>query len=333
LSKNKYILLLILSLLLACSEKSTQPEISNKDRHSFLKDFPDKLPEIEYPEDNLPTEERVRLGKLLFEDVRLSRTNEISCASCHKTEYAFADNKPTTKGVEGGDGTRNSISIINVAHRTSLMREGGIPTLEMQALVPFQEHNEFDLNIVVAAEKLSSDTLYSKLSELAYNRVFDPYVITRAISAFERTLVGGNSKFDAYLNDKARLTSNEERGMELFFSDSLACSSCHSGILFTSQEFANNGLYEEYSDIGRQRLTGQDSDNGVFVIPSLRNVTRTAPYLYDGSIATLEEVIDHYAKGGLVHRNKNKKINGFAITKQQKESIIAFLNTLTESTD
>lgn len=333
-SKSKTILLLlILSLLLACEEESTQPNANNKDRFSFLSDIPSYLPEVKHPADNQPTDERVRLGKLLFEDVRLSRTDEISCSSCHKTEFAFADNKPTNSGVEGRAGVRNSISLINVAFRTSLMREGGVPTLEMQALVPFQEHNEFDLNIVAAAEKLSKDTLYQKLADSAYGQEVNPYVITRAMSAYERTLIGGNSKFDDYINDRASLTTEEELGMSLFFSDSLACSSCHSGILFSSQDFANNALYEEYKDNGRQRFTGSDSDNGVFVIPSLRNIAMTAPYMHDGSISSLEEVIDHYSSGGKDHRNRSNLINGFGITDSERKAIIAFLNTLTKTVE
>jgi cytochrome c peroxidase len=317
-------------LLFSCSdEKITKPNDDTKE-FTFLDDFPRGLPKVEYPEDNYHDEYRIRLGKLLFSDKRLSRTDEVSCASCHKSEFAFADNTPTTKGVEGLDGTRNGISLMNVAFQKRLLREGGVPTLEMQVLVPFQEHNEFDLNIVAAATKLSKDSLYQYLSQLAYSRDLDPFVITRSISAFERTLIGGNSKFDEYLNKKAKLTTDEERGMVLFFSDSLACASCHSGILFTSQEFANNGLYEKYNDNGRQRLTSQDSDNGVFKIPSLRNVALTAPYMHNGSIATIDAVLEHYASGGKPHRNKSKLINGFALTNNDKKALIAFLNTLTE---
>lgn len=319
--------------MLACEEESTQPNTNNKDRFSFLSDLPSTLPEVVHPADNHPTDERIRLGKILFEDVRLSRTDEISCASCHRTDFAFATNTPTNSGIEGRAGLRNSISLINVAFRTSLMREGGVPTLEMQALVPFQEHNEFDLNIVAAAEKLGKDTLYQKLAYSAYGQDFNPFVLTRAISAYERTLIGGNSKFDDYINNKARLTTEEELGMKLFFSDSLACSSCHSGILFSSQGFANNGIYEEYKDNGRQRFTGLDSDNGVFVIPSLRNIAKTAPYMHDGSISSLEEVIDHYGTNGKDHPNKSGLIKGFQIRKSERKAIIAFLNTLTEKVE
>lgn len=319
--------------MLACEEESTQPNANNKDRFSFLTDLPNTLPEVAHPADNQPTEERIRFGKMLFEDVRLSRTDEISCASCHKTDFAFADNKPTNPGVEGRAGLRNSISLINVAFRTSLMREGGVPTLEIQALVPFQEHNEFDLNIVAAAEKLGKDSFYQKLANSAYGQEFNPFVLSRAISAYERTLIGGNSKFDKFLNEQAHLTTEEELGMKLFFSDSLACSSCHSGILFSSQEFANNSIYEKYKDNGRQRFTGSDTDNGVFVIPSLRNVAKTAPYMHDGSISSLEEVIDHYSTGGKDHRNKSSLISGFEITNSERKAIISFLNTLTESVE
>lgn len=325
----KYCVLLLLFLFSCSDEKVLEPDVETKE-YRFLDGFPRELPKVEYPEDNLPNEDRILLGKLLFADKRLSRTNEISCSSCHKSEFAFADNTPTTKGVDGLDGTRNSISLMNVAFQKRLLREGGVPSLEMQVLVPFQEHNEFDLNIVAAAQKLSTDSLYQSLSQLAYSRELDPFVITRSISAFERTLIGGNSKFDEYLNKKAKLTSEEERGMVLFFSDSLACTSCHSGILFTSQEFANNGLYEKYNDNGLQRLTGLDSDNGVFKIPSLRNLALTAPYMHDGSNVTLEAVLEHYASGGKPHRNKSKLINGFALTNSDKKALIEFLNTLTE---
>lgn len=324
-----YCVLLLLFLFSCSDEKLIEPDVETKE-YRFLDGIPRELPKVEYPEDNLPNEDRILLGKLLFADKRLSRTNEISCASCHKSEFAFADNTPTTKGVDGLDGTRNSISLMNVAFQKRLLREGGVPSLEMQVLVPFQEHNEFDLNIVAAAQKLSTDSLYQSLSQVAYGRDLDPFVITRAISAFERTLIGGNSKFDKYLNKKATLTTEEERGMVLFFSDSLACANCHSGILLTSQEFANNGLYEEYNDNGRKRLTGLDTDNGVFKIPSLRNIALTAPYMHDGSIVTLEAVLEHYASGGKPHRNKSELINGFAITNSDKKALIEFLNTLTE---
>ena len=319
-------------LIASCSDQSQVNNPTQIDRSifSFLDDFPRELPEVVYPEDNLPTDNRIRLGRLLFEDKRLSSTNEISCASCHKAEFAFADNKPTTKGVNSLDGTRNSPSLKNVAFQKKLLREGGVPTLEMQVLVPFQEHNEFDLNILEAADKLKKDSLYSALSLDSYNRELDAYVITRAISAFERTLIGGDSKFDEFLSDKISLSSEEQKGMELFFSDSLACSSCHSGILFTSQNFTNNGLYENYNDVGKKRLTGSECDIGVFKIPSLRNITITSPYMHDGSIANLEEVIEHYSSGGKPHPNKSKSIDGFQLTNTQKKNIILFLNTLTE---
>lgn len=314
-------------LLFSCDDES-----SNKiaDDYKFLDDFPQKLPDIEYPEDNFPSEERIELGRLLFNEKRLSRTNEISCASCHKAEHAFSDITPTSKGVDGIDGTRNSVSLMNVAYQENLLREGSVPTLEMQILVPFQEHNEFDLNILDAVEKLKDDSIYSMLSQEAYGRDFDSYVISRAISAYERTLIGGNSKFDAYLKDEAKLTDSEIRGMKLFFSDSLACSSCHSGVLFTSQGFANNGLYEQYEDLGRGRLTHLDSDIGVFKIPSLRNVSLTPPYMFDGSLNSLEDVINHYSKGGMKHPNKDKRINSFVLTKQERNDIIRFLITLDE---
>lgn len=323
----KYLPFILFMLIIGCEEGELDGSMEKF--FPFLDSFPRKFPKMEYPEDNYPTIKRIELGRLLFNDNRLSRTNQVSCASCHKSEYAFADFTSTSKGVDGLDGTRNSISLMNVAYQRRLLREGGIPTLEMQVLVPFEEHNEFDLNILEAVEKLKDDSVYSRLSQMAYQREFDSYVISRAISAYERTLIGGNSRFDLFLNEETNLSQSEERGMKLFFSDSLACSSCHSGILFTSQDFANNGLYKDYDDVGRNRLTQLDSDIGVFKIPSLRNVSLTAPYMHDGSLSTLEEVLEHYINGG-AHPNKNRSIKRFNLSDSERKDLLNFLFALEE---
>ncbi|MBK9993124.1 MAG: cytochrome-c peroxidase, partial [Saprospiraceae bacterium] len=161
-----------------------------------------------------------------------------------------------------------------------------MPTLEMQVLVPIQEHAEFDNNIVEISDKLMTIPKYVEMSQAAYKRDPDPYVITRAISAFERTLFSGDSKYDQFLNGRTKLTAIEEQGLNLFMSNKTNCSNCHSGFLLTNQNIENNGLYSVYKDIGAMRLTQNPSDEGKFKIPSLRNIALTYPYMHDGSLKT-----------------------------------------------
>jgi cytochrome c peroxidase len=293
---------------------------------------PAGFPQPEIPADNALTPLRIALGKRLFYDPVLSRDSTLSCASCHKQHLAFADNVAASLGIEGRPGARNSPSLANVAYQKRLLREGGVPTLEMQILVPIQEHNEFDFNILNIMERLERMPEYVDLSWQAYGRKPDPFVITRAISAFERTLLSGDSPFDQWhFQGKTRALSAEaQRGFVLFNSERLGCNNCHTGFLFTNQEFANNGLYETYTDPGRMRLTGLESDRAVFKIPSLRNVAVTAPYMHDGSLKSLDEVINHYQTGGKPHPNKSKALRPFTLTTRERQELLAFLNSLTD---
>lgn len=288
-------------------------------------EIPEGFPEINYPSDNLPTAKRVALGKRLFFDPILSKDSTISCNSCHFQEYAFADNKAVSPGVENAMGNRNAMSLANLAYADFLLREGGVPTLEMQVLVPIQDHNEMDFNIVRVAERMQLDATYRAQSIEAYNREPDSFVITRAIAAFERTLLSGRSNYD-----KNRMTGEERKGKALFFSDSLACSSCHGTFLFTNQEIENNGLYRQYPDSGTYILTHLQEDIGKFKVPTLRNIELTAPYMHDGSVSNLEDVISHYESGGKGHFNQSPVLKGFALNSEEKANLIAFLFSLTD---
>ncbi len=292
---------------------------------SFQLTLPNGFPNPIIPEDNQLTWERIELGKKLFFDPILSIDSTISCGSCHKQEFAFADNSAISPGVQGRLGFRNSMSLVNVAYHDFFLREGGVPTLEMQILVPIQDHNEMSFNIVAVAEKLNQDSSYVKASLEAYNRIPDPYVITRAIASFERTMVSGNSNYDKML-----LNESERKGKDLFFSNELACSSCHGTFLFTNQGIENNGLYENYEDSGRFVLTHLQEDIGKFKVPTLRNIELTPPYMHNGCIETLSEVIDHYASGGKKHFNQSDLITGFTISEGEKMDLINFLKSLTD---
>ncbi|MEY2925188.1 MAG: hypothetical protein RLZZ337_1738 [Bacteroidota bacterium] len=294
--------------------------------------IPAGFPAIEFPEDNAFSADRWQLGKALFYDNRLSVDSSISCASCHKPALAFSDNVAFSKGAQNTDGVRNSPSLANVAYHPYFTREGGVPTLEMQVLVPIQEHNEFNFNIIEIAERLKDDTLYQRMSKLAYDREFDYFVITRAIANFERGLISGNSTYDKHMQFGNILSDDAKKGMELFYSDRTNCSSCHAGFNFTNYAFENNGLYTEYADIGRKRFTKLESDLALFKVPSLRNVALTAPYMHDGSFQTLDEVVEHYSSGGKNHTSKSTLIQPLELTNNEKRQLVLFLESLTDET-
>jgi len=255
-----------------------------------------------------------------------------SCGSCHAAYLAFSDSTAVSLGIEGRLGSRNSPTLANVVYQKKLLREGGVPTLEMQILVPIQEHNEFDFNILLVAERLNRMPEYVTMAKKAYGRTPDAFVITRSIAAFERTLLSGDSPYDQYSfqGNASALSATQKRGFELFQSERLNCSACHEGFLFTNQDFMNNGLYEVYPDSGRIRLTGLESDRAVFKVPSLRNIALTAPYMHDGSLPTLEAVIDHYQTGGKAHPNKSPLLKSFTLTAQERADLIAFLHSLSD---
>jgi cytochrome c peroxidase len=307
--------------IFSCSDQKEEYHLS----------VPGWFPKPEIPDDNQLTKEKINLGKRLFFDSRLSSDFSKSCASCHLPQHAFSDTVAFSSGVHERAGERNSPSLVNVAYKPHFFKDGGIESLEFQALAPIDHPNEMDISSTTIVERLRKDSLY----QLSFGDVFSTGVtmrgITHALAAYQRTLIFGNSKYDrAIFEKKEPLSDLETRGLDLFKSDSLNCSKCHSGVFFTDYSFQNNGLKAHYADSGRAKVTSNPDDAGKFVVPSLRNVEVTAPYMYDGSIKSLSQVIDHYASGGSDHRNKSELITGFSLAKNDKEALIAFLKTLTD---
>ncbi len=214
-------------ILVACSKKETET-------YEPTFNLPANFPAIKYPDDNAYTYSRWKLGKKLFYDNALSRTQTINCGSCHQTQFGMADNKAFSIGVDGAVGVRNAPTLTNVAYHPYYNFDGGNPTLEMQVLVPIQDHVEFDFNIIEIGKRLATNEEYQNMSKEAYGRPLDYYVITRALSNFERTLISGNSKYDKYSRNETNLTAQELRGLNLFMSNRTNCSSCHSGFNFTN---------------------------------------------------------------------------------------------------
>lgn len=322
--------LMLLSVLTGCVKEDKVDE-----DEPYYVDLPAGFPTIPVPADNQLTVKRVELGKMLFFDKNLSIDSTVSCGSCHFQRIAFSDDQAVSEGVEGRTGFRNAPPLFNLAYHPYFFKDGGVPTIELQVLAPIQDVNEMDHQVPELIDRLSDHTEYQKLAQIAYGRDFDPFVLTRAIAAFERTLISGNSPYDkyAYQGNTNALSASELRGLELFNSDRLQCNTCHSGFNFTDYTFINNGLYNNYpADSGRMRVTLNPSDEGKFKTPSLRNVGLTAPYMFDGSFASLEAVVEHYNSGGSTHPNKDPRIKPLNLTQQEKNDLIDFLNALTDQT-
>lgn len=329
-SSGILLILLISGIATSCSKDQSlnAPELT-----PFALEIPKGFPAPDIPADNALTENRVKLGKMLFFDKALSLDSSISCGSCHFAEHAFTDPRRFSLGVNDSLSLRNAMPIFNLAYNRSFFWDGGVPTLELQVLAPIENHLEMNLSLQEAEARIKQNPQYRELFRKAYNREPDLYGLVRAIASYERTLISGNSKYDKYVyqNDKSVLNPSELRGMQVFFGEKAECFHCHTGFNFSDQTFQNNGLYAEYADQGRARITGRNLDIGKFKVPSLRNLSYTAPYMHDGSLNTLEEVVQHYMSGGKNHPNQNPTIRPFTLTPEEQEDLIAFLKTLDDS--
>jgi len=340
-------------------------------------DLPEGIPEPRVPEDNPMSASKVELGRFLFYDKKLSANQTQSCGDCHRQELAFTDGLPQAQGSTGQLNTRGSMSIANAGYAASLTwANPSVVRLEKQALVPMFGEDPVELGMGNMEDELlrrmRDDQDYPAMFANAFPDEPDPISIdsiTKAIAAFQRQVTSFNSKVDRWQQgDRTALNESEQRGMALFFGatsaagaeDALECFHCHGGFLFSQSSddagqvfdqkfFMNNGLYnldEEGSypagNEGLYEITGDPADKGKFKPPSLRNIAVTAPYMHDGSIATLEEVIDHYARGGRLiesgpnagdgrdNPNKNTLVKGFVISEQEKQDLLAFLRALTD---
>jgi cytochrome c peroxidase len=296
-----------------------------------LVSVPASFPAMRVPEDNALTRERVELGKQLFFDPGLSRTGDVACASCHEQEHAFADPRRVSVGVEGRVGTRNAPPLFNLAWNTSFFWDGGAPTLEHQVIGPLVNPLEMDMTMEEVVRRVAADPSYVRQFEAAYDGRPSPEGITKAIASFMRTLVSGDSRYDRFEEgDTSALTSAEQRGMELFFSERAECFHCHVGFNLTNNGFHNNGTRPDDPDLGREGITEKALDRGKFKVPSLRNIAVTAPYMHDGSFATLEEVVEHYDRGGEGHPNTDPTLHPLGLTAEEKADLVAFLRALTD---
>lgn len=297
------------------------------DETPFAPDFP-PLPT---PPDNPQTPEKVALGRRLFFDPLLSRNRDVACGSCHLQRHAFADPRRLSEGTLGRLGTRNAPGLFNLAYTPSYFWDGGVDTLERQAIAPIKDEREMDLPFAEAVARVAASPLYPPLFAAAFGRAPDGDTLTKALASFVRSLVSGGSAWDHHRRGKAgALSAAATRGAALFFGERGGCAHCHDGPFFTNHRFANNGTYIEGGDVGRQRVTQRSFDLGHFRVPSLRNVAVTAPYMHDGSLATLADVIDHYDRGGGGHPSTDPSLRPLHLSQGEKDDLVAFLEALTD---
>jgi len=316
------------------------------------------------------TQQKVELGRYLFYDTRLSLNQTQSCATCHRQERAFTDGRARGRGSTGELHPRGPMSLVNVAYSPALTWANPlVRTLEAQALVPMFGETPVELGMsgkdAILLERLKGDAVYRKLFAKAFPSEADPFsihAITQAIASFERTILSGDSPYDRYRlgDDPAAIPESAKRGEALFFSERLECFHCHGGFNFTGTvdyldkgfaevEFHNTGLYNlkgKFSyplpNLGLYEFTHQEEDIGKFKAPTLRNIAVTGPYMHDGSVKSLEEVVDHYSSGGRTvmsgpnagvgaeNPNKSEFIKRFALTPREKADLISFLKSLTD---
>jgi len=284
---------------------------------------------MQFPLDNPANPDAAKLGERLFFDPILSIDSTISCGSCHKPEMGFSTNDAVTPGVDGALGKRNSPSLMNVGFQPYFMREGGVPSLEMQVLVPLGDETEMAHNVVDAVRRLNRNTSYRNEFLAVYGDTASPYLLVRALANFERTLIDFSSAFDSYINGEgSSLSAEAVKGGQLFYGKA-NCVECHSGVLLTDFSFANNGsAILDSSDYGRELLTNESDDRYVFKTPSLRYVKQTAPYMHDGSVSTLAAVIDQYNSGGVSHSFTDPRIQPLDLSTAERNQLLAFLEAL-----
>jgi cytochrome c peroxidase len=288
---------------------------------------------IPFPKDNPYTAEKATLGKKLYFDTRLSGANLLSCAACHNPGYGWGDGMPTGVGHLMKRLGRRSPTIINAAYGQIFMWDGRMPSLEEQALGPIQADVEMALPLPELMKRLNNIAEYKPLFDAAFpGEGIAPKTVGKAIATYERTVVSGRAPFDAWVDgNEGAISDSAKRGFTLF-NTKAQCNSCHSGWRFTDDSFHDIGLKSE--DIGRGKfLEGIPKAQHGFKTPGLREITRRAPYMHDGSLPTLEAVVEHYDHAGIERDSRSDLIKPLGLSTQEKADLVAFMKTLTSDVD
>lgn len=294
---------------------------------SLLAQPPLGLKPVKIPKDNPMTEAKVELGKQLYFDKRLSKDNTISCASCHDPKKGWSNDAAVATGIARQKGGRSSPTIINAAYHRFQFWDGRAASLEEQALGPIQNPIEMGETLENVVKKLNAIEGYKTQFQDVFGTDVTSENLGKAIAAFERTVLSGNSPYDKYeAGDKEALSESAERGMKLFFGKA-NCSACHAGSNLSDNAFHNIGIGMEADkpDEGRVAISKLGGDTGSFKTPGLRDIARSAPYMHDGSLKTLEEVVDHYVKGGIKNEFLDEELFPIELTDEEKQDLVTFL--------
>jgi cytochrome c peroxidase len=333
-STLRVVTLLAFGSLAACSSGADAP-VQDQSPSIIVSTAPAGFPKgtssERAPADNALTEARAQLGKRLFYDPQLSRTSDVSCGTCHQQQFAFADPNAVSTGVEGLTGTRNAPSLVNAAWGRSFFWDGRAFTLEEQAGQPIENPLEMALALPDAVERVAADESYVEAFRNAYGEAPSALSLQKALASFVRSLVSGNSPYDRHLRgDDSEFGPQRKRGEALFLNEKAECFHCHPSGSLSNEGFFNNGTYVAGGDTGRQQVTGRVGDIGKFKVPGLRNIAVSAPYMHDGSIATLEEVIEQYAAGGRGDPTTDPQIKPLSLSAEEKADLLEFLRSLTD---
>lgn len=294
---------------------------------SPLPQVPHGLRPLAVPADNPVTPEKVELGKMLYFDPRLSSDNSVSCASCHDPQKGWSNGAAVATGIRGLKGGRSAPTIINAAYQQFQFWDGRAWELEGQALGPIQNPIEMDMKLDALVEKLNKIDGYRERFQRVFGTDATPEAIAKAIACFERTILSGNAPYDRFkAGDKSALSEAAQRGMQVFFNKA-HCSACHTPPNFTDGGFHNLGIgiHATNPDVGRFSETKLLGDRGAFKTPTLREIARTAPYMHDGSLATLEDVVEYYVKGGTPNPQLDEEIFPLKLSDQEKTDLVTFL--------
>lgn len=294
------------------------------------------LPPIPWPEDNPYDEKKAELGRLLYFDKRLSTDGTISCGSCHSIPRAYTDRRKVSVGIEGKHGSRHAPTVINSAYETHLFWDGRASSLEEQAKGPIANPKEMTLIDDVHQAHLDCARRVGSIKEyqILFKEVFGKDEINiddvaKAIASFERTILSGNSPYDKYMaGDKKAMTEEQIHGMEVFKKS--GCANCHFGSTFTDGRFLNIGIGMDKPDpdLGRYNITKDMGDWGAFKVPTLREIENTYPYMHDGSLATLEEVVEYYDKGGIPNKGLSRLMKPLHLSDKDKKDLVSFMKAL-----
>lgn len=343
-SRNSFFLILLVTMLagalLLHSQEQKSAALLPIGKPVQIK-APLGLPPVPIPADNPPTAETIALGRRLYYDTILSSDNTVSCATCHDPRFGFADPKPVSEGVGKKTGSRNSPPVVNSAYFTVQFWDGRAPSLEKQAEGPVQNPVEMANTLAAVEQKLNADPSYREEFAKAWGQQPITYeMVEKSIATFERTVISGNSPFDRwkYGHDEKAVDDSAKRGFVVFTAKKRGnCAACHTvgekDALFTDNKFHNVGIgvdMGQFIDVGLYAVTKNEADKGKFKTPSLRNIAQTAPYMSDGSLKDLKQVIDFYIGAGNSNPNLDKEIHALDfLSGQERIDLQAFLNALT----